>query len=151
MVERPFADKRPIGPFIDLESQEPVAEIREGPIWTWLEVTTFQGSRDESPEVTSDHAQFVDEETKRIMTSEEVKERLEFVGDLNEFDIICSKSSDLTISCFIRHAEDFISIRFLDEVIDVFQANIDSHKDLKVRDYRVVSEEFVEQRHPEVV
>lgn len=150
-MKRPLANKRPIGPFAQRQPQSGGVEVRNGPIWTWLEVTTFTGDREDSPKVTQEHKDFVDHEVKRIMTSDEVKERLEFAGEINEFDIFCEASSDLTISCFIRHAEDFISIRFLDEVIDVFQANIDAHEDLTVRDYRVVSEEFVEQKHPELV
>lgn len=150
-MKRPFSSIRPIGPFAQRQAQDTGVEVRNGPIWTWLEVTTFQGNREESPKVTREHEQFVDSEVKRIMALEEVSERLEFAGEINEFDIFCESSSDLTISCFIRHAEDFISITPLDEVIDVFQANINAHKDLTVRDYRVVSEEFVEQRQPEIV
>jgi len=152
MVERPLADKRLIGPIFKqnaTEDMERTASIENGPIWTWVEVTTYNGSREDSPKVASDHVQFVDTELKRIFTSEEVKERLDFAGDLKEFDVFTEKSSDLTISAYIRHPEDFISIRLLDEVIDVIQANIDSHRKLTVRDYRVVSREYIEQQMPD--
>lgn len=150
-MKRPFASARPIGPFAQFEAEPTDVEVRQGPIWTWLEVTTFEGSREESTFVTREHVNFVDIKVKEIMASEPVKERLDFAGELTERDIFCTKTSDLTVACFIRHPEDFISIRFLDEIIDNFQGEINPHKDLTVRDYRVVSEEFVKQKHPELV
>lgn len=144
-IPRPFEDLRPFGPLIDLDDAEPVAEIKEGPIWTWVEVTTFAGSREESTDVTQEHINFVDNEVTKLFTSEEAKERLEFAGELNDFDIFTFKSSDLTISSYIRHSEDFISIPILNEFIDPLQAQINSHKDLTVRDYRITTPEFVEE------
>lgn len=163
-MKRPFGDKRIIGPLAqfgnepdesqiedEIDDSEPVAEIRNGPIWTWVEVTTFAGADEESPEVTRKHVDFVDSQVKRMMTSAEVKERLDFAGDLKRSDIFCDSYGDLTVSCFIRHPEDFMSVRFLDEVIDVLQPNINQHKDLTMRDYRVVTEDFVEDRDPLIV
>ena len=89
VLERPFADKRLIGPIFKqnaTEDMERTASIENGPIWTWVEVTTYNGSREDSPKVASDHVQFVDTELKRIFTSEEVKERLDFAGELKEFE-----------------------------------------------------------------
>jgi len=146
MVNRPLEDLRPFGPFFDLEDAEPVAEIRQGPIWTWVEVTTFEGSREESETVTIDHVEFVDNEIRNLFLSEPVKERLEFAGEINDFDITCRKSSELTVSCFIRHTEDFISIPLLHDIVEPLQDRINVHQDLQVRDYRVVTTEFVEDR-----
>lgn len=151
-MRRPLADKRPIGPFVSNQQLgERMAEVRHGPIWTWVEVTTYNGSREDSPLVTRDHVDFVDHELKDVFTSQPVQDRLVFAGDLEEFDVFTSKASDLTVSTFVRHSEDFISIRLLDEVIETIQDRVNSHKDLTVRDYRVVSEEFVEQREPAIV
>lgn len=123
-------------------------EITEGPIWTMVVVTTHQGSRDDSPEVTRDHVDFVDHEVSRIFTLSEVKERLDFVSEMQEFDISTDKKNDLVIQSFVRHREDMLSVRHLDEVIDVLEANINPHEDLTVRDYRVVSEGLVRQNDP---
>lgn len=152
-MKRPLEDIRPIGPFAQA-NQDPEhtgVEIRNGPIVTKLEVTTYTGDRDDSPTVTRNHVDFVDSEMKRLVTSEEIKERLDFAGDLQEFDVFTFKSTDITINTFIRHPEDMISIRLLDETIDVYKPAIDSHKDLTVRNYDVVSREFVEQKHPEIL
>jgi len=152
-MKRPFADKRPLGPFAQFnEDPEPMGvEVRNGPIITRLEATTFTGDRDDSPTVTRDHVDFVDSEMKRLVTSSDIKERLDFTGDIQEFDVFTFKTTDVTINSYIRHPEDMISIRILDETTDVYKAAIDSHKDLTVRNYDVVSREFVEQKHPEIL
>jgi len=151
-MKRPLADKRPFGPFAQRDDPEPTGvSIEKGPIITKLEVTTFTGDRKNSPNVTQDHVDFVDSEVKRIITQPEVKERLDFAGELNEFDVFTFSETDITISSYIRHPEDILSIVFLEELVDVFQANINSNKDLTVRSYDVVSREFVEQKHPVVL
>jgi len=153
-MNRPFSDKRIIGPFsqIDILDAEPTGvEIREGPIWTWIEVTTYKGRRKNSSTVTREHVSYVESEVKRILVSKDVKDRLDFAGELTENDIFCDSYTDLTISCFIRHPEDFMSIRLLDEVIDVLQPAINQHEDLTMRDYRVVTEKFVQDKDPVIV
>lgn len=152
-MKRPFKDIRPLGPFSQINRDpEPMAvEVRNGPIFTRLAVTTFTGNRDDSPRVTRDHVDFVDQEMKRLVTSEEIKEKLDFAGDIQEFDVFTFKASALNIECFIMHPEDLLPIRYLDQTIDVYKTNIDSHKDLTVRNYDVVSTEFVEQKHPEII
>lgn len=150
-MRRPFKDKRPIWSFMQKEPEPTDVEIRNGPIFTKLTVTTFQGSREESPFIDRDHINFVDNEVKRIMTSTEVKERVDFAGELKEFDIFTFESTDLTIDSFIRHPEDMLSIVRLEEIVDVFQANINPHEDLTVRSFDVVSREFVEQKHPDII
>lgn len=152
-MRRPFADKRPLGPFAQInEDPEPTGvDIRNGPIVTKLETTTFTGDRDESPMVTEEHVDFVDNEMKRLVTSEEVKKRLDFAGDLQEFDVFTFRESSMVIETYIRHPEDMVPIRYLDETIDVYKTAIDSHKDLTVRSYDVVSREFIEQKHPEIL
>jgi len=88
---------------------------------------------------------------KRLVTSSDIKERLDFAGDIQEFDVFTFKTTDVTINSYIRHPEDMISIRILDETTDIYKAAIDSHKDLTVRNYDVVSREFVERKHPEIL
>ena len=152
-MKRPFASRRPIGPFTQInEDPEPMGvEVRNGPIVTRLEATTYTGDRNDSPTVTRDHVDFVDSEMKRLVTSSDIKERLDFAGDIQEFDVFTFKTTDVTVNSYIRHPEDMISIRILDETTDVYKAAIDSHKDLTVRNYDVVSREFVEQKHPEIL
>ena len=151
-MKRPFASKRPVGPFVE-QSRDPEPtgiEVRGGPIWTSVEVTTFTGDRDTTPDVQQSHIEFVDSEVKQTMTSQPVQERVNFVGEFLASDVFTDSYTDITINSFLRFPEDMLSIRQLDEVTESLKGRIDDHVDLTMRSHRVVSHGFVEQRDPAI-
>lgn len=148
-MKRPLADKRILGPFYEFGDPEPTGvEVRNGPIWTQIEATSYTGDRSNTPSVGREHVEYVDDTVKRIIMQDEVKERIEFSGTLRESDVFTDSYRDIVVTSFIRFPEDMISIRNLDEITDVLKPAIDEHEDLSMRSHRIVTQEFVEDTDP---
>jgi len=151
-MKRPLKDVRPIGPISEIRDPESSGiKIEKGPIWVRVEATSFTGNRSDSPEVTRSHVNTMDRVVSDVMTSDDVKERLEFVGEIRDIDIFTDSYTDITVTSFIRIPEDLVPVRYLDEVIDVLKLRVDEIEDLTMRNFDVVSREFVEQQDPAIV
>lgn len=135
----------------EYEPQDTGIEIRGGPIWLWIESTTYTGDRRTTPDVETRDVLMVENTITDILLLQSSRDRLEFVGELSERNIFCSKSSDITISCFIKLEEDFVSIPLLNELTEPLKTNIDAIDRVNIRAFRVASEEFIEQHHPEII
>lgn len=141
---------------VDYEPVETDIEVRKGPIWTQLEVSTFTGERETSPDIKREEVDRVHKLTWDIvesMKTEGGRPYLDFAGDIQEHDIFCVKDRNIVMSCFIRHPEDTISIKILWELANNLKEYIDDNTEehLHVRNLSVVSEEWVKQQHPEIV
>lgn len=138
-------------------------EVKNGPIWTQIEVSTFTGDRETSPEITQQDVVDIEdnvwEVVKRLRDPKEGLEKrpdlpLNFTGDITERDIFCflEEERDIVSSCFIRHNEDFIGIKILwnfsQELVDQIDENMEDP--FSVRNVKVVSQSWVEQHHPEL-
>lgn len=136
-------------------------EIQNGPIWIQIEVSSFTGDRDTSPEITNEdlieienHIWEVVKSLKQGETPEEDPELpLEFTGEITERDLYCFADRDIVASCFLRLPEDFIGVKilwnFAQELVEKFQD--DMRYPFSVRNVQVVAEGWVKQHHPEIV
>lgn len=137
-------------------------EVKNGPIWTQVEVSSFTGDRETSPEITREDIVEIEnivwevvERNRDPMTGPEDRPELplNFTGDITQRDIYCFMDRDIVASCFIKHKEDFIGVKilwnFAQELVDEVKSQMG--EPYSVRNVQVVAESWVEQHHPEIV
>lgn len=149
--------------FDTLTKAEPTElEVKNGPIWTQIEVSTYTGDRKTSPEITP--KDIIEIETLVWEVIEELRDPktgpgdrpelpINFAGDISERDVYCFEDRDIVASCFVRHREDFIGTKILwnysQELVDRFKEEME--EPFSVRNVKVVAQSWVEQHHPEIV
>lgn len=137
-------------------------EVKGGPIWTQVKVVAKDDGRFENPEITNEDVIEVEnvvwgaiEEKRDPMTGPEDRpdEPINFVNDITQRDLYCFKERDRFASCFIRHREDFMSVKVLWGFTKFLQGEVERILSgrLVLRSVDVVATTWVEQHHPEIV
>lgn len=137
-------------------------EVKNGPIWSQVKVSSFTGDRDTSPEITNEDVIEIEnivweviKERRDPMGDPEERPELpiNFAGDITQRDVYCFKDRPIIASCFIRHNEDFMGVKilwdFAQELVD--RVSDEMGEPYSVRNVEVVAESWVEQHHPEIV
>lgn len=136
-------------------------EVKNGPIWVQIQVSSFTGDRETSPEITNEQVIEIENLIWEVIEglklgetpAEDPELPLEFAGEITERDLYCFKDQDIITSCFLRIPEDFMGVKilwnFAEELVAKFQDEMEDP--FSVRNVEVVAQSWVEQHHPEIV